>query len=167
MLPCIVHSSLKKQFVTSLWPPSLSSTLSPTLSATPKTDRWAQNSERTRLDESPVFTLGFVFFFFFPVRSLESERVSSLVSTAQDWQETKLITGGWDTTHVSSTWSFAAEWNGQRWPTLLTSMSATPSERYEAGLLVGFSSQSEFDVSNCRFKKKKTDGNHAVAQLHI
>lgn len=64
MLPCIVHSCLKKQFVTSLWPPSLSSTLSPTLSATPKTDRWAQNSERTRLDESPVFTLGFFFFFF-------------------------------------------------------------------------------------------------------
>lgn len=36
-------SSLRKLCVTSLWPPSLSSTLSPTLCAMLKTDRWVKS----------------------------------------------------------------------------------------------------------------------------
>lgn len=63
-------------------------------------------------------------------RSLVLEPVSSLVSTAHVLRETKLITGGWDTTLVSWTWSSAAVWRERRWPMQSTSMSVTPLERY-------------------------------------
>lgn len=57
-------------------------------------------------------------------------RVSSPVSTAHGWQVTRLITGGWDITLASSTWSSAAVWSELRWPTPLTSTWATPLERW-------------------------------------
>lgn len=60
-------------------------------------------------------------------------QVSSPASTAHGWQVTRLITGGWDITLTSSAWSSAAEWSEPRWPTLSTSTSATPSERWVWG----------------------------------
>lgn len=47
-LSIVSTSCLKELFATSLWPPSLSSTLSPTLSAMLKTDRWEQVYKRKR-----------------------------------------------------------------------------------------------------------------------